>query len=393
MNEITSKNKQEDIEIYSSSLSLLRSTPERNLEERPLSTLTDSLMEEKRLKYKKRDGENEYQDELCEYIQDILVLAVKQGNESQIRQLLTLQNGKINSLDMGLWFACKNNDVSIAELLMDNGASPDYTLCKIPCIHLSALHGATSLIFSSFEKYPGLSKLRMRESVRLQVTPDRPLIEFPEGALPVHMCAFGGLSSLPLLEALLKHSPEVDIGDAKERSPLMYASIGGNCFSVRALLQRGADIEHKCKEGKTSLLYAADNGKNSVLELLIKRNASLDVTDSKNVGVFSYAKDEGVAKTILSCTTSCREESAVELLPIRELATKEYHQTLKNLLDGMITTTQDDKICIDLGQLELKPPDCERKEKLLNIISKQSPNLPLFDSIVLRSYAEHHMKR
>ena len=349
-------------------------------------------MEKKTLKYKKRDGENEYQDELCEYVQDILVLAVKQGNESQIRQLLTLQNGKINSLDMGLWFACKNNDVSIAELLMDNGASPDYTLCEIPCIHLSALHGATSLIFSSFEKYPGLSKVRMRESVRLQVTPDRPLIEFPEGALPVHMCAFGGLSSLPLLEALLKQS-EVDIRDANERTPLMYACKGGNCFSVRALLQRGADIEHKCKEGKTSLLYAATNGNDSVLELLIKRNASLDVTDSKNEGVFSYAKDEEVAKTILSCTTSCREENAVEFLPIRELATNEYHQTLKNLLDGMITTTQDDKICIDLGQLEFEPPDCERKEKLLNIIAEQSPDLPLFDSIVLRSYAEHHMNR
>ena len=382
-----------DIELWSNPLTVLTEVTEADIQKRPISALTDesTRIEDKEIKYFIKVND-EYQAMSLKYKQDALVLGVRQGNEAQVQQLLMLQTRRKDSIDTSLWFACKNNDVSIAELLLDNGAFPGYTVCGTSCIHLSALHGATSLILSFLKKYTQLSTIRMQKSILLEVTPDRPFVEFPEGAIPVHMCVFGRLSSLPLLEALLDQS-EVDIRDANERTPLMYACKGGNCFSVRALLLKGADIEHKCKEGKTSLLYAAANGDYSVLELLIKRNACLVVRDIEKKGIFAYAKDEEVANTILGCTANFFEESAVELLPIRELITKGYHQTQKRLLDSMVTTPQEDRICIDLGQLELEPPDCERKEKLLNIIAEQSPDLPLFDSIVLRSYAEHHMNR
>ena len=339
-------------------------------------------------------GDREYSPVSCGYKLDLLVLGAKLGDEPLVRHLLSLPNKEVGAnMNTALWFACRENNVAIAELLLARGASPDYALFSTPCIHVSAVHAAAPLLSSLLAQRPALALLPMRGSVRLEVLPDRPPVTFPDGALPVHMSAFGRLSSLALLELLLPRALGVDAGDARGRSALIYASKGGNLFCLRALLRKRADIEHRSAGGKSSLLYAARDGRHSVLELLIRSGASPDARDAKNRGVFSHARDEEVASRILACFADLRGESPASRLPVRELAAQGYHRTLQELTDTMVSSPRDDTVRVDLGQLESVPSDREGQESLLALLCDMDPSLPIFESLALRSYADYHMAR
>ena len=344
--------------------------------------------------YRLKTGVGEqYRTVSCSYNQDLLVIAAKAGDETTVREVLSSHH--VDTTDTALWFSCRYNHGLVAELLLERGASPAFTLCGVPCVHLVAFHSSLTLLTKFLDKHPDLLQLPVLSgTVILDLqTADTPLVKFRKGALPCHICAVGPAPSLPLLELLIPPETGVDPVDSKGRTPLIYACKIGNAISARTLLDMRANVEHLSLRGKRSLLYAARSGDLEVVELLIKRQASLHTTDKLNRGVFFYARDEGVASDILECVLRYRREDTHTLLPICELASQGYTQTINSFLDSLISSPSEDTIQLNLEPLDSVPKDGERDETLLSLFSELDPSLPLYDSLVLRGYTNHHMLR
>ena len=331
-----------------------------------------------------------YRTVSCSYSQDLLVIAAKAGDETTVRAVLSSHS--VDTLDTALWFSCRCDHGLVAELLLERGASLAFSLFGVPCVHLIAFHSSLSRLSRFIDKQSDLLQLQIPSgTVVLDLQTAGTPVKFRKGALPCHMCAVGPAPSLPLLELLLPPDTGVDPVDNKGRTPLIYACKTGNALSVRTLLDKRANIEHVSLTGKRSILYAARRGDSEVIELLVRRQASLQTTDRLNRGVFFYARDEGVASDILECVTRCRREALHSILPICELATQGYTQTIHSFLDSLVSSPSEDRVQLNLEPLDSVPTDGDRNETLLSLFCELDPALPLYDSLVLRGYVDHHM--
>ena len=329
-----------------------------------------------------------YHTVTCSYNLDLLVLAAKSGDATTVRSSLSSpREDNLSNRDTSLWFACRYNHTDIADQLFQTGASPHFSLFSVPCVHLVAYHGSVSLLSSFLQKQPDLSLLAMSGSVLLDMGPDRPLVKFPNGALPLHLSALS--PSPPPLDLLVPPELGVDPVDRRGRSPLIYACKSGSCSCLRALMERKANIEHETTGGKRGVLYAARVGSMEVLELLVRHGVSLDIQDRRNRGVFFYAKDEEVANQILGFVIKFRRESPHTILPIGELGTQGYTGTLGAFLDSLVSLPTEDMIQLDLSPLDT----ADGTDTLLTLFCEQNPSLPIFDSLLLRGYTEYHMRR
>ena len=331
----------------------------------------------------------QYQTVSCTYSQDLLVIAAKTGDETTVRSVLSSHH--VDTTDIALWFSCRYDHVAVAELLLARGASPAFCLFGIPCVHLIAFHSSLTLLNGIVDKQPDLLHLPILSGTAILDL--QPPVKFRKGALPCHMSAIGPAPSLPLLELLIPPGTGVDPVDNKGRTPLIYACKTGNPVSVRTLLDKRANVEHVSLTGKRSLLYAARNGDLEVIELLVRRQASLQTTDQLNRGVFFYARDEGVASDILECVVRHRREAAHTLLPLCELASQGYTHTISSFLDSLVSSPSEDTVQLNLEPLDSVPTDGDRNETLLGLFCEQDPSFPLYDSLVLRGYVDHHMLR
>lgn len=59
------------------------------------------------------------------------------------------------------------------------------------------------------------------------------------------------------------------------RTPLMLAAFRGDAAAVRALLERGADVNARDKDGDTALMFAAYKGHTEIVSLLLERGANV----------------------------------------------------------------------------------------------------------------------
>ncbi|KAI6646756.1 Nacht and ankyrin domain protein [Oopsacas minuta] len=342
----------------------------------------------------KGESGQKYRTITCTYKQDLLVLAAKSGDESTIRSLLPSHQGETER-DTALWFSCRYNHVPVAVLLFETGANPAFELFGIPCVHLSAYYACLPLLSLFLGKHPDLLQLPIQSgTVHLDLkVPDSRLVKFRDGALPCHMCAVGSSPSLPLLELLIPSETGVDLEDKKGCTPLIYACKAGNRLWAETLLDKGANVEHPSLTGRQSFLYAARRGDQEVIELLVRRQASLITTDKQNRGVFFYAKDEEVANSILDCVLRYRREYPHVLLPICELVSQGYTQTIHSFLDTLISRPSEDTIRLHLEPIDSVPIDSKTNQTLLSLLCELDPTLPLYDSLVLRGYVDYYMIR
>ena len=90
----------------------------------------------------------------------------------------------------------------------------------------------------------------------------------------LHLASFAGLSWLLL--KLLDSGFESDIHarDSYGNQPLIWAARNGYDLTVRALIDRGAQIAVKNNEGVTALYWAANNGHVSILLQLLQKGAN-----------------------------------------------------------------------------------------------------------------------
>lgn len=94
-----------------------------------------------------------------------------------------------------------------------------------------------------------------------------------DGFLVIHRAAWQG--NLDLTRLLLRNGAAVDAaGGAKQRSPLILASMRGHSDIVALLVEEGhADIDFRDKEGLSAVEHAALLGKDVVVKYLMERGA------------------------------------------------------------------------------------------------------------------------
>ncbi len=93
---------------------------------------------------------------------------------------------------------------------------------------------------------------------------------------------YGDMETLNLILLEIQGPYNIEVKD-NGYTALMFAAMHGHVDVVRALLDKGADIEAKDDHIKcTALICAATNGHNPVVELLLDKGADIEAKDDKN---------------------------------------------------------------------------------------------------------------
>lgn len=106
-------------------------------------------------------------------------------------------------------------------------------------------------------------------------------------------------------EKLLKFGADVNLPDAKGRSPLMIlCKKAGSCDLLDVLLEHGADINARDNNGRTSLIHAAANLELEIIDRLLAAGANVNATADDGMtplihAVDSYDSDPEVVERLL----------------------------------------------------------------------------------------------
>jgi hypothetical protein len=89
---------------------------------------------------------------------------------------------------------------------------------------------------------------------------------------------------------------------------LITASKEGDIKTVKALLERGADVNEQDKEGWTALMYAAARGDSALVKLLLASEAKIDEWNQDGATALGLAAQEGhkeVARLLRKAGADC----------------------------------------------------------------------------------------
>lgn len=105
--------------------------------------------------------------------------------------------------------------------------------------------------------------------------------------------------------------------DAKQalNDQLYEAARKGDAAEVKALLDKGADVNAKFRYGATALFKAAERGNTEVVKLLIERGADVNVKDTfYGATALSWALQKGHTAAVIAILSKTAEEAGDVLL-------------------------------------------------------------------------------
>jgi len=264
-------------------------------------------------------------------------LAALHNQDQNIKRLADLGadiNAKDQSKNTPLHVAVASSSVQACKTLMDLGCKPT-TRNKFK---------ATPIDVASNTTTPGLVKLLHEKGAPLKLTPrqkQRLLIKTillndvetaqfliddgasieknREGVTPLHVAAKA--CGADMIQMLVNKGIPVDKPDSKGRTPLMLAS-ANNIHAVKALLDFGADPNHKTDSGYTALHTAVVAKNLGIARLLLSNGANPNTMDSKGEHIMLYATEVGsdsLLSELVAAGASC-ELTAEKVLPLMEYA-------------------------------------------------------------------------
>jgi len=81
----------------------------------------------------------------------------------------------------------------------------------------------------------------------------------------------------------------VNVTDAKQHTPLMFAAQAGGVALCKLLLNRKADVQRRDQAGMTALMYAARQGSVEVVRELLQAKAEVNVHSNEGRSALAYA--------------------------------------------------------------------------------------------------------
>ncbi|KAL1957631.1 hypothetical protein VTO42DRAFT_5742 [Malbranchea cinnamomea] len=281
-----------------------------------------------------------------ELLSDLLLSAVFAGNTAQVYSLLRhgadprATDGDFTS---ALTHAAKKGFGTIARMLLDHGADPNYQfLQESPLI--VAVHGRHYDIVELLFEYGAAptvvgyarETLLMTAAFQGDVRMVRLLAE--RGVDP-DARSLGGTSALSLaaqmghlavVKLLLDCEVEVDSKDYEMRTPLSLAAGNGHEAVAKFLLDHGADPHYTDGRGMSPLSWAAENGHGPVVEMLLERGTSFNNTILR----ISSFKHENIVEILMRQGVNPDLEDWRGRTPLLIAATEGCDVIAKLLLDG-----------------------------------------------------------
>lgn len=192
------------------------------------------------------------------------IYAINNGQMETVQLFIDLMEEDFSKKNLqihctiGLLWAIKNNQLEIAELLLNKGAQVKDENYGSPI---------TLAITSNLESKKEFIKLLMNYEADINT------IEKGGSTAIIEACSKGNIE---IVKFLIKNGAKINQKDKNGKTALFYATILGYKKIVEHLIKSGANINYIDKTGKTPLLYAAEIGQKEIFDLLIINKAKIN---------------------------------------------------------------------------------------------------------------------
>lgn len=132
-----------------------------------------------------------------------------------------------------------------------------------------------------------------------------------------------GLWSQGIASSNPHHNLSLDVRDAQGRTPLINAAAAGQTGTVRALLERGADVDATAADGRTALILAVQAGQMETIQALIAAGANLNMASRGTGTALNVAENTGktqIAALLLASGAQSTGKSVGDTVCIRPWA-------------------------------------------------------------------------
>jgi len=197
--------------------------------------------------------------------------------KEEIRDLLLLPVEIESSINKRLMLASVVGDAESVEMLLKNGANPNYR----------DKDGWTPLHYAAYRGRVDVAELLIKHGAEINAKDN-------DGATPLHLAAQKG--HVDVAELLIKYSAEVNARSNNGRTPLHAAALGDHVKVAELLIKHGAEVNARDDNGTTPLHYAASWGHVDVAELLIKHGAEINAGDKNGYTPLHLATYHGQVK-------------------------------------------------------------------------------------------------
>ncbi|KAI3333003.1 hypothetical protein F4824DRAFT_275426 [Ustulina deusta] len=141
-----------------------------------------------------------------------------------------------------------------------------------------------------------------------------------------------------VVKALLEKGTDLESKDENGRSPLWWAAGNGHEGVVKVLLEKGADLESKDEnDGRSPLWWAAGNGHEGVVKVLLEKGADLESKDKDGLSLLLWAaainKHKGVVKVLLKKGADLESKDKDSRSPLSWAAEEGHEAVVKLLLE------------------------------------------------------------
>jgi thioredoxin-like negative regulator of GroEL len=171
------------------------------------------------------------------------------------------------------------------------------------------------------------------------------------------------------VKALLDKGADVNARDKDGLTALMWAAAGGRTDIVKALLDKGADVNAKTSYGYTALMWAAAGGHTDIVKALLDKGADVNAKDSDGYTALMWAAARGhtdIVKALLDKGADVNAKDEDGTTALMSAARNGHTDTVKALLDkGAYANMKD-----TLGMTALKYAEANGHAEVVQLLKK-----------------------
>ena len=151
-----------------------------------------------------------------------------------------------------------------------------------------------------------------------------------------------------MMDLLLKHGANPNLGDTHSKTPLHFAASQGDVAAVQALLSHGADANVKDYVGDTPLIAAAYGNNIKVVKLLLAHGADVNIKGQSDFSALAratgYCDNLEVMKLLIAHGAEVNTRDRFGATPLHDAASYGRTEAIQTLLQhGADPKAKDDK--------------------------------------------------